>query len=205
MAIMGTQPKQLARSGPGYAYLMTGIALGSICVSGILGGIFTPDMVTGVQHQHFPGAFVGWIFDLIAIGFVVPAAMKGIRAKVTDPAPWTVLGLGVSAIWLSVMFAAIFAPVWVTGTDPDQIPIWAGLSTIAGVTVTGILCNFVKTASFEPAAAMPEIATATPMVTPEAVTDDVTVKLRQLAQLRDSGAINEAEFKAKKADLLNRI
>src|SRR5215471_12785858 len=96
MALIETQPKQLARSGPGYAYPMTGIALGSIFVSGILGGIFTPDMVTGTQHQHFPGAFVGWIFDLIAIGFVVPAAMRGMRAKVTDPAPWTMLG------WASV-------------------------------------------------------------------------------------------------------
>jgi hypothetical protein len=205
MALMETQSKQLARSGPGYAYLMTGIALGSICVSGILGGIFTPDMVTGSQHQHFPGASVGWIFDLIAIGFVVPAAMKGIRAKVTDPAPWTMLSLGVSAVWLAVMFVAIVAPVWVTGTDPDQIPIWAGLGTIAGVIVTGILCNFVKTASFEPAAAMPEIPTETSIVGPEAVTDDATAKVRRLAQLRDSGAITEAEFQAKKTDLLNRI
>jgi len=126
MALIETQPKQLARSGPGYAYPMTGIALGSIFVSGILGGIFTRDMVTSTQHQHFPGAFVGWIFDLIAIAFVVPAAM-------------------------------------------------------------------------------PEIPTATPMVNPEAVTDDAMVELRQLAQLRDSGAITEAEFQAKKADLLNRI
>src|SRR5215470_19399237 len=127
MALMETQPRQFARSGPGYAYLMTGVALGGIWLSYALGAVFGPDMVTGAQHEHFPSvAVIGWIFNAIATGMVVPVAMKGIRAKVTDPAPWTMLGLGAAAIWIAVMFVAIFAPVWVTGTDPEYIPLWAG-------------------------------------------------------------------------------
>ena len=199
MAVMQT-PRQAAGAGPGYAYLMTGLALVSICVSGVLGAIFTPNMVTGSQHEQIPiAAFTGWIWNLIAIAFVLPAALKGIRVRITDPAPWTMLGLGVSAIWLGVMFVAIFAPVWVTGSDPTQIPIWAGIACIAGVVLTGIVCSFVKTASFEPAVARPA-----PSV-PAAGPDDAAAKLVRLAQLRDAGAITEAEFEAKKADLLTRI
>jgi hypothetical protein len=48
-------------AGPAWmAYLMTGIALACICVSGVLGSIFTADLVTGAQHQHVPiAAFTG--------------------------------------------------------------------------------------------------------------------------------------------------
>jgi hypothetical protein len=205
MALMGTQPRRIARSGPGFAYLMTGIALACICVSGVLGSIFTPALVTGAQHQHIPiAAFTGWIWNVIAIGMVVTVAMRGIRAEATDKAPWTMLGLGVGAIWLGVMFVAIFAPVWVTGTDPDKLPVWAGLSAIAGVILTGILCNFVKTASFRPAESKAASAT-TSAEGLDSAAEDATVKLRRLAQLRDSGAITEAEFQAKKNDLLSRI
>lgn len=103
------------------------------------------------------------------------------------------------------MFVGIFAPVWVTGTDPDRIPFWAGLSVIAGVFLTWILCRFVKTASFEPSGSTVGSTMTTPAVDLESATEDATVKLRKLAQLRDSGVITEAEFQAKKDELLTRI
>jgi len=206
MALTEIRPRGMARSGPGYSYLMTGIALACIVVSGILGSIFSPNLVTGSQHEQIPiAAFVGWIFDLIAIGMVVTVAMQGIRAEVIDRAPWTLLGLGVGAIWLAVMVVAIFAPVWVTGTDSTELPIWGGLSAIAGIVLTGILCNFVKTTSFQPADSKTGGTTTTPTTGPEPAADDATLKLRKLAQLRDSGAITEPEFQAKKAELLSRI
>jgi len=171
-----------------------------------MGALFSPGFVTGAQHQHFnSAAAIGWIFNAIATGLVVAAAAKGIRAKVTDKAPWTMLGLGVSAIWVAVMFVAIFAPVWVTGTDPDKIPFWAGIAAIAGVILTWILCRFVKTASFESPALIAGPTTITPTVDLQLAGDDATVKLRRLAQLRDSGVITEADFQAKKDDLLSRI
>ena len=204
MTVMETQPRRIARPDLSFAYLMTGIALGCIWLTYVLGAIFGPDMVTGTQHQHFnSAAAIGWIFNAIATGLVVTAALQGIRAKVTDKAPWTMLGLGTGAIWLAVMFVAIFAPVWVTGTDPDKIPFWAGMSAIAGVILTWILCRFVKTASFEPMAQHVESITATP--TSVDLSGDATVRLRRLAQLRDSGVITEAEFQAKKAELLAQI
>jgi len=206
MAVMETQPRRIARPDLSFAYLMTGIALGCIWLTYVLGAIFGPDMVTGTQHQHFnSAAAIGWIFNAIATGLVVAAALQGIRARVTDKAPWTMLGLGVGIIWLAVMFVAIFAPVWVTGTDPDKIPFWAGMSAIAGVILTWILCRFVKTASFEPVESTAVPVTTTPTAGLESAAEDATVKLRQLAQLRDSGVITEAEFQAKKDDLLHRI
>jgi Short C-terminal domain len=206
MTVTETQPRQIARWDPSFAYLMTGIALGCIWLSYLLGAIFGPGFVTGVQHDHFnSAAAIGWIFDAIATGLVVTAASRGIRARVTDKAPWTMLGLGVGAIWLAVMFVAIFAPVWVTGTDPDRIPFWAGIAAIAGVILTWILCRFVKTAFFEPAEPMAVPTTTTPTAGLEPAAEDAAVKLRRLAQLRDSGVITEAEFQAKKDDLLAQI
>lgn len=206
MAVLEPQQRRIAPWNPSFAYLMTGIALGCIWLSYVLCAVFGPDLVTGAQHQHFKSAAaIGWIFSAIATALVVTAALQGIRAKVTDKAPWTVLGLGVGAIWLAVLFVGVFAPVWVTGTDPDRIPFWAGLSVIAGVILTVILCNFLKTASFQPAESTAVSATTTPTVDLESAVEDDTVKLRRLAQLRDSGVITEAEFQAKKDELLRRI
>ena len=217
MAVIGTQPQPTVRWDPSYPYLMTGVAFGSIWVSYILGALFSPGFVTGAQHDHFnSAAAIGWVFNAVTTGLVVTAASQGIRARISDRAPWTTLGLGVCAIWVAVTAVAVFAPVWVTGTDPDKIPVWAGFAAIAGLILTWILCRFVKTASFEPAppVAGPTLrstgtiagpATTGQALDAESADGDATVKLRQLSQLRDSGVITEADFEAKKADLLSRI
>jgi len=214
MTVMETQPRRTARPDLSFAYLMTGIAIGCIVISGVLGSIFTPDLVStsgaavGYIHQHTPlAAYMGWVFDVIAIAMVLPTAMQGIRAKVTDRVPWTMLGLGVGGIWLAVMFISIFTPVMVTGTAPwiTEVPLASILSVIAGLILTGLLCKTVKTAYFQPAQSQPEPATATPTADREPAAEDATVKLRRLAQLRDSGVITEADFQAKKDDLLTQI
>ena len=206
-----------ARPGLRYAYLMTAVAIGCIAISGIFGSIFSPDFVStsgtavGYTRQHTPmAAYSGWIWDVIAIAMVLPAALRGIRAKVTDRAAWTVLGLGAGGIWLAVMFVSIFAPVMVTGTTPwlTWVPLGEILSVIAGLVLTYILCKFVKTGFFEPVAEQPRGETTTStraIVGPESGAGDAVTTLRQLAQLRDSGVITEAEFKAKKEDLLRRM
>jgi hypothetical protein len=211
---METQPREITRPDLSFAYLMTGVAIGCIVVSGVLGSIFTPDLVStsgatvGYVHQHVPlAAYMGWIFDVIAIAMVLPTAMQGIRAKVTDRVPWTMLGLGAGGIWLAVMFISIFTPVMVTGTAPwiTEVPLASILSVIAGLILTGLLCKTVKAAFFQPAEPQPGPATTTPAADLDPAAEDATVKLRRLAQLRDSGVITEAEFQAKKDDLLTQI
>jgi hypothetical protein len=215
VTVMETQPSRIARPDLGFAYLMTGIALGCIVISGVLGSIFTPDLVStggsadiGFVHQHVPlAAYMGWVFDVIAIAMVLPTAMQGIRAKVTDRVPWMMLGLGVGGIWLAVMFISIFTPVMVTGTAPwiTEVPLASILSVIAGLILTWLVCRTVKAAFFQPAEPPPGPATTTATVGPEPTAGDAAARLRQLAQLRDSGVITEADFQAKKDDLLSRI
>jgi putative oligomerization/nucleic acid binding protein len=204
-----------ARPGLGYAYLMTGLAVGGICVSGILGCIFSPDLITtsgtsfgGTTQQHIPlAAYSGWIWFVIALAMVLPTATRGIRAKVTDRAPWAVLGFGVGGIWIVQMFISIFTPQVVTGTAPwlTWVPLAGMISVLAALVLTGLLCKMVKSAAFEPAGPPSEQETSKPTLAQERTDDGTVTKLRQLAQLRDSGVITEAEFQAKKDDLLSRI
>ena len=214
MTVTETQPRRIAGPDLSFGYLMTGIAIGCIVISGVLGSIFTPDFVStsgatvGYIHQHTPvAAYTGWIWDVIAISMVLPTAMQGIRAKITDRVPWTMLGLGVSGIWLAVMFISIFTPVMATGTAPwiTEVPLASILSVIAGLVLTWLLCRTVKTGFFQSAESQPGPTTTTPTVDLEPAAEDATVKLRRLAQLRDSGVITEAEFQAKKDDLLTQI
>jgi Short C-terminal domain len=215
MTVMETQPRRIAPPDLSFAYLTTGIAIGCIVMSGVLGSIFSPDLVStggsadvGYTHQHVPlAAFSGWIWAVIALAIVLPTAMRGIRAKVTDRVPWTLLGFGAGGIWLAVMFISIFTPVMVTGTAPwiTEVPLASFISVVAGVVLTWLLCRTVKTAFFEPAESQPGPATTTPTAGPELPADDAVNRLRRLAQLRDSGVITEAEFQAKKDDLLTQI
>ena len=214
MTVTETQPRRITRPDLSFAYLMTGIAVACIVISGVLGSIFSPDLVstsgtaTGYIHQHVPlAAYSGWIWPVSALAMLLPTAMQGIRAKVTDRVPWTMLGLGAGGIWLAVMFISIFTPVMVTGTAPwlTWVPLASFISVIAGVVLTWLLCRTVKTGYFESAEPQPGPTATTPTVDLEPAADDAAAKLRQLAQLRDSGVITEADFQAKKDDLLSRM
>jgi len=215
MALTNAPSRRIAAPGLGYAYLMTGIATVCIVISGVLGSIFSPDLVStggsydsGFTHTHVPlAAFMGWVFCVIALALVLPTAMQGIRAKVTDRVPWTILGLGAGGIWLAVMFISIFTPAMVTGTDPwlTWFPLASIISVIAGVVLTWLLCRTVKAAFFESGESQPGPVTTAATVGPEPAADGAVTKLRQLAQLRDSGVITEDDFQAKKEDLLSQI
>jgi Short C-terminal domain len=63
----------------------------------------------------------------------------------------------------------------------------------------------VKEAFFESAEAQPRAQTTRTTPGPEPATDDAATKLRQLAQLHNSGVINEADFEAKEDELLSRM
>jgi hypothetical protein len=117
------------------------------------------------------------------------------------------LGLGAGGIWLAVMFIGIFTPVMVTGTAPwiTEVPLASLISVIAGVVLTWLLCRTVKAGFFESAEPQPGSVAATPTAGLEPAAGDATVKLRRLAQLRDAGVITEADFQAKKDDLLTQI
>jgi hypothetical protein len=63
----------------------------------------------------------------------------------------------------------------------------------------------VKPASFQPAGSMAGSRTTTLTVELEPPGEDATVKLRRLAQVRDSAVITEADSQVKKNELLSRM
>lgn len=148
MAVSGRfQQSSVAAPTSTYAYAMTGVAVASIWVSVILTSIFAPDFVSGSQQEHLPLIPWGeWLWGAIATSFVVLAAINGMRKKVMNRVPWIALGVGVGLTWLAVMLVSVFAPVFVTGSDPTRIPLAAMGAPIAGVFLTWFTCTFVKTA-----------------------------------------------------------
>jgi putative oligomerization/nucleic acid binding protein len=133
--------------------------------------------------------------------------MQGLRAKVTERAGWTVFGVGAGGIWLAVMLVSIFVPVMVTGTPPmaDVDSPRIRLRRHCRARRDWVSLQTVKVTFFETSEAQPPAETTATRNGPELTADDAPTKLRQLAQLRDSGLISEGEFQAKKDELLIRM
>ena len=210
MALTGMRSGTAVRSTPAPAYEWTAIALAGIWLSVVLASIFAPPMVTGTQHDQAPvAAFADWIWGAIATGAVLRTSMKGIRVAATSRSAWMTLGISVAVVWVGVLLVSLFTPDFVTGTDPTRLPFGAMLSPIAGSVLTGIVCSFVR-AGFRRPKATVDLARAVPLSTASTVSQpalaaDPAAALRQILELRDAGAITQAEFDEKKRELLSRI
>lgn len=122
-----------------------GLAIALIWASTVLSGVLAPDMITGSAHEHLPmSALTGWIWALVATGYVLMAARGG-RGRRS-------LVLGTSITWLLVAAAVVFGPVMVTGTDPTTIPLTVLIAPVAGAIVTGFLALAAATSSDQPSA-----------------------------------------------------
>ena len=173
-----------------FAYAWSGIAIASIWISVVLASVWAPDFVSGSKQEHLPlVGLTAWLWGAIATGIVVLAALEGVRTRLPSQAAWMALGLGVGAVWLGVLLVSVFGPVFVTGSDPTRIPLASLGAGIIGVFGTWFVCLFVKAAQIPQAS-----ATAT-----------TETRLRELAALRDSGAITPQDFESAKAELLRRL
>ena len=148
MAVQQGNFRQTAVQGtPITVYALTGLAVAAIWVGVVVASIFAPDMITGTQHDHLPIAgWTYWIWGLLSTGSVLLAAQRGLRAKVTETAPWLAYAVAVSVVWIAVMFVAILAPVFVSGTDPTTLPLAAIVVPIVGSVLTGGIGKFFETA-----------------------------------------------------------
>ena len=125
-----------------------GIGVAAIWLATLAATLFSPDLVTGSQQEHFPlvGA-LDWLWAAVATGYVLMAG----RAGDSDGATRSGAGgfvLSVTAVWASTAVASIFAPPLVTGTDPTRIPLVAMLVPLAAMAVTGFIC--LHTATSQP-------------------------------------------------------
>lgn len=191
-------------------YLWSGVAIASIWISVVLASIFAADLVSGTEQDHISLVpAIDWIWGGIATSAVALTALEGARSGGTSKAAWTVLGIGVAAVWLAVLLVSLYAPVMVTGTDPTRLPLAAVGAPIVGMVATKFICNFVKTASgAAPLPQQPAVSRASTWVTGNgyhAEESAAVARLRELAQLRDADLITADEFEAKKDDLLARI
>ncbi len=58
----------------GSRYLFAGIVVASIWLAVAVASIWSPDMITGSEHEHIPiAAFTGWLYAAIATGLVLMA------------------------------------------------------------------------------------------------------------------------------------
>jgi hypothetical protein len=182
------QPK--SETTTAFAYAFAGLAIASIWISVVLASVFGPDFVSGSHQEHLPlVGFTAWLWGAIATGIVVLTTIDRTRTGPLDRASWIALGVGVSLVWLGVLLVALFAPAFVTGTDPTRIPLASMGAGILGVFGTWFVCLFVK------ALGMPRTSAG------ETIPD----KLRQLAALRDADVITVEDFQTTKADLLRRL
>lgn len=107
------------------------ILVSSVLLAVLFASVFSPDMGTGSAHEHLPlVGFIDWIWAAVATGYL--AFVRRDRADMT-------LGISVTVLWLAVAVTSIAAPVFVTGTDPTQIPLAAMLAPVLGSIVTGFL------------------------------------------------------------------
>jgi hypothetical protein len=122
-------------------YVFTGLAVASIWISVAFASIFSPDLITGSQHEHLAIAALGvWLWGACATALVLLAASR--QAGAGRPV-WIGLAIAVAGIWLAVALVSIFTPTTVTGTDPTTIPLGAMIAPFVGVLVTSFVAVFV--------------------------------------------------------------
>ena len=123
-------PTRPTRALPAAANL--GIAIGAVWLGTMLIAGFSPDLVTGSQHEHLPIAGItAWVWAVIATAYLASAA-RG-RSISAGSMVATVV------IWFAAVLGALAAPVLVTGTDPTRIPIVSILVPVLAAFATGFV------------------------------------------------------------------
>lgn len=134
-----TQPPREERTES--RYLFAALAVASIWLAVVLASIWSPDLITGSQHEHIAiAAFADWLYAALASGLVLMAFSR--RTPGASRALWLGFTIAVASIWLAVTLASIFAPSFVTGTDPTTIPVAALFAPVAGVLATAFASVF---------------------------------------------------------------
>lgn len=112
------------------------VATATIVAAAVAIMLFTPDMVTGSEHDHLPLAgFLGWVWALVAIAHVhavgrTPAAKAALSRRV----------LWIVGTWVIAAALCIAGPVLVTGTDPTRLPLTGFAAPILAAFATTYLC-----------------------------------------------------------------
>ena len=144
-------PRESAFERFGYRALATGAVLIAIWVSAILAAIYSPDLVSGANHEHVQLAmFFVWPLAAVATGMVLLAAGVS-RHGVEQVGAWAVYAVVTMLAWIGAALGSIFISPMVTGSDPTTIPLAALIGPFFAVLVTAFACIYVAGAGAEPA------------------------------------------------------
>ena len=81
--------------------------------------------------------------------------MSKLRGSARRERLWIGLAIAVAVIWgVAVVLSAVL-PVWETGTDPTELPVWALVAPIAASLLTALACVIVGIFSEAPSPASP--------------------------------------------------
>ena len=118
--------------------LWTATGMGAIWLAVVLISVFAPDLVSGSEQEHLPvAAFTTWFWGGMGT-LVFLWAMGRLRGDGRWRSTWIGLSLVTVAIWALATVLAITLPVFVTGSDPTQIPFAAFFAPVAAVMLTAL-------------------------------------------------------------------
>ena len=122
-------------------FLFAGLGVAAIWLATLAASIWSPDMVTGSEHEHFGMAAVtDWLYAAIATGLVLLAFSR--RTRGATRSLWMGFTIAIAGIWFAVALASIYSPTFVTGSDPTTIPIGVFVAPVAGIIGTAYASVF---------------------------------------------------------------
>lgn len=131
--ISGYKPAPLL--GLGYRSAAAGIVLVEIWISAVVAAVYSPDMISGANHEHLQLAMF-FAFPLAAVASAMVLLAAGVNRRTTEAGPWVVYAVVNVIAWAGYAVASVFASPMVTGTDPTTIPLAAAIGPVFAVLVT---------------------------------------------------------------------
>jgi hypothetical protein len=126
------QKSSLTKQDSDKKILMTLFSTTAIWLSVVLSGLFAPDLVSGSEQQHLSLVlWTGWMWGLIATVFAFRLHRDQIDMKI-----FTFQTIAITGLWLFVTVVSIFAPPFVTGSDPTSIPMASLIAPLIGSILT---------------------------------------------------------------------
>lgn len=123
-------------------YLWTLVAVLSIWLVVLFTSLFAPDLVYGSDQEHLKlAAWLNWLWGTIAtVGVLRMLRHEG--AQLAEKGSWMALGLGVAAIWLTVLLVSLLVPDVKTDSGLTRIPVAAIIAPIVATIFTRYLAEF---------------------------------------------------------------
>jgi hypothetical protein len=118
--------------------LWTTLGIGGIWVAVLLISLFSPDLVSGSEHEHLPvAAITAWFWGGVGT-LVLLLAMGRLRGRPNWRPIWVGLSVATLVIWSAATILAITLPVIETGTDPTRVPVAAIVAPVAAAMLTAL-------------------------------------------------------------------